>query len=110
MAQIFAPKSWGNVQEWCRKLADAIDLLANGTSRTVWSVTLTANATSTTVSSVYVTPSSHITLTPTTLNAAAELGNGTAYISARNNGASFVITHANNAQTDRTFSYEVRNP
>ena len=39
-----------------------------------------------------------------TANAAAEIGNGTMYIGAVNNGA-FVVTHANNAQADRTFLY-----
>jgi hypothetical protein len=34
----------------------------------------------------------------------AEIGNGTMYIGAINNG-SFVVTHANNAQADRTFLY-----
>lgn len=110
MAQIYAPKAWGSVSgqiaEWCRKLAEAIEQIANGSSRTVGSVTLTANATTTTVVSQNVTPSSHITLTPTTANAAAEVP----YISARTNGASFVITHANTASTDRTFTYEIRNP
>lgn len=112
MAQIFAPKIWGAVAgptaEWCRKLAEAIDQLANGSSRTVGSVTLTAGATSTTVSSVYVTPTSHITLTPTTANARDDAPD--CYISARNNGVSFVITHPSDADTDKTFTYEVRNP
>lgn len=110
MAEIYAPKTWGNIQEWCRKLAEAIDLLAEGTSRTVGSVTLTANAATTTVTDTYVTPTSHISLTPTTAHAATEYGAGTWYISARTNGTSFVITHANNAQADRTFTYEIRNP
>lgn len=112
MAQIYAPKSWGSVTgqiaEWCRKLAEAIEQMASGASRTVSSVTLTAGVTSTTVTSTFATPSSHITLTPTTANAAAALA--TTYISTRTNGTSFVLTHANNAQTDRTFTFEVRNP
>ena len=33
-----------------------------------------------------------------------EIGNGTMYIGTVNNG-SFVVTHANNAQADRTFLY-----
>lgn len=112
MAQIFAPKFWGAVSgqtaEWCRKLAEAIDQIANGASRTVGTLTLTAGTASTTVESVYVAPASHITLTPTTANAAAALA--TTYVSARNNATGFVLTHANNAQTDRTFTFEVRNP
>ena len=110
MAQIFAPLSWGNVAEWCRKLAEAIDLMANGQSRTVGSVTLTASTTTTTVTDKRITPSSHIPFTPTTANAAAEIGAGGMYVSARTNATSFVITHANNSQTDRTFTYEIRSP
>lgn len=112
MAQIFAPKIWGSVAgptaEWCRKLAEAIEQLANGSGRSVGTLTLTAGTTTTTVQSIYVTPTSHITLTPTTANGAAAIA--TTYVSARNNGVSFVLTHANSAQTDRSFTYEVRNP
>jgi hypothetical protein len=114
MAQVFAPNSWGNVSgpvaEWCRKLAEAIGQIASGASKTVGSVTLTASAASTTVTSEYVTGDCHVSLTPTTANAAAEIGNGTLYVSARTNGASFQLTHANSAQTDRTFTYEIRRP
>jgi hypothetical protein len=39
-----------------------------------------------------------------TANAAAEVGAGTIYISAVSH-RSFTITHANNAQTDRTFGF-----
>lgn len=110
MAQIFAPKSWGDIKEWCRKLAEAIDQLAGGASKTVGTVTLTANAASTTVMNIYVTESSHITLEPTTQNAATEKAAGTLFTSTRANGTSFTITHANNSQTDRSFTFEVRNP
>jgi hypothetical protein len=108
------PKTWGGVggpiAEWARKLAEAIEQLAAGTSKTVSSVTLDANATSTTVTNVYVTPSSHITLEPTTANAATEKAAGTMYVSTRTNGTSFVITHANSSQTDRTFTFQISNP
>lgn len=112
MAQIYAPKSWGGVAggvaEWVRKLAEAIDQLAAGASKTVSEVTLTANATSTTVMTPYVTPNSHITVTPTTANARDAWKD--CYISARTNGTSFVITHPSDADTDKTFTFEVRNP
>jgi hypothetical protein len=41
-----------------------------------------------------------------TANAAAEVGNGTIYVSAVTNG-SFTLTHANNSQVDRTFRYAI---
>ena len=43
---------------------------------------------------------------PTTANASAEIGNGTIFISARNDG-NYVLTHANNSQNDRTFLYVI---
>jgi hypothetical protein len=43
-------------------------------------------------------------LFPRTAHAAAELAAGGCYVSAVGSG-SFTLTHANNAQTDRTFSY-----
>lgn len=69
-------------------------------------VTLTASAATTVVSDRRVGPNSVITFMPTTANAAAEIGNGTMYVSARSDGT-FTVTHANNAQTDRTFGYRV---
>ena len=42
----------------------------------------------------------------TTANAAAEVGAGGMYVSAQGDG-SFTVTHANNAQADRTFDYTV---
>ena len=43
---------------------------------------------------------------PTTANASAEQGAGTMFVGPRAK-QSFTITHANNAQTDRTFAYSV---
>jgi hypothetical protein len=65
-------------------------------------VTLTENATSTTLTDARIRYDSPIILVPTTSNAAGALA--TTYISesSRANGSA-VITHANNAQTDRTF-------
>ena len=47
---------------------------------------------------------STVVLTPTSAHAAAELGNGTIYVSAVANG-SFTVVHASNSQTDRSFVY-----
>ena len=76
----------------------------------VGDVTLTANAATTTVNSgaaLLCAPDSHVSLSPTTANAKAEHASATgAYVSSRSDG-SFVITHNNNAQADRTFTYAV---
>jgi hypothetical protein len=77
------------------------DLFA-GRSNAVGTVTLTASVATTTVTAINCGLGSRVFLMPTTANASAEFGNGTIRISAVANG-SFTITHANNAQTDRTF-------
>jgi hypothetical protein len=67
---------------------------ANGT------VTLDDGETSTTVAAPNCAEGSGVFLSARTANAAAALA--TAYVGTVSNG-SFVITHANNAQTDRNF-------
>lgn len=90
-----------------RAIALVVNRNQEGKLNCVGDVTLTANAASTTVNSgaaLLCGPDSFIGLCPLTANAAAALA--TTYTSARNNG-SFVITHANNAQADREFTYSV---
>ncbi len=87
-----------------RKVATAINQLAQGRSNAVGTVTLVANAASTVVTAKNCGAGSVVLLSPLTAHAAAELGNGTIYVSAVANGA-FTLSHANNAQTDRTFGY-----
>ena len=108
MADLAPVDFWANLREWCRKLALAANNALHGVNMSVSSVTLTANQATTTVLTPYVTESSHITFTATTANAAGELA--TMYVSTRTNETSFVITHANNAQADRTFTYMISNP
>lgn len=67
-------------------------------------VTLTANAASTTIADARLANTSALVLDPMTAQAATELAAGTVYVLAANrSNGSCVITHANNAQTDRTF-------
>ena len=49
-------------------------------------------------------PTAQVFLFPKTAHAAAELAAGGCYVSAVAAGT-FTLTHANNAQTDRTFAY-----
>jgi hypothetical protein len=90
-----------------KKVILSIQQIAAGRSNAVGSVTLTAGAASTVVTDNNFAPGSVPRFTPTTANAAAEIGNGTMYVSARAN-KSFTITHANNAQADRTFLYAIQ--
>ena len=83
-------------------LADRINGCIEGKLNAVGTATLTANAGSTTVSDNLFESNMVPVLMPTTANAAAALTN--VYVSARAKG-SFTLTHANNAQVDRTFLY-----
>lgn len=100
-----APRTWGQVPEHLRILADRINQLINGRSNAVGDVTLTANAASTTLTDARIGPDSFIGLMPTTSNAAAALT--ATYVTSRGKGTA-TITHANNAQTDRTFRYSIQ--
>lgn len=88
-----------------RLLQIALDDIAVLSSNSA-EVTLIANAVGTIITADSITAASHFSFTPLTANAAAELGAGTMYVSARAAGSA-TITHANNAQTDRTFSYSL---
>lgn len=87
-----------------RVFALAINELTQGRSNATGSVTLTANAASTAVTNDNFAPGSTVYFTATTSNAAT--GVTAMYISARAKGT-FTITHANNAQTDRTYLYAI---
>jgi hypothetical protein len=86
------------------EIIQTINQINLGNLNNAATVTLTANAATTTVTNSRVSGNSFISFMPTTANAATELAAGTMRVSSRNKGE-FVITHANNAQTDRTFSY-----
>ena len=95
---------WRNPGDSVRRLAGAISELADGRSNGFGSVTLTDSAATTAVTDRRVGTDTVISFMPTTANAAAEVGAGGMYVGTVTEG-SFTITHANNAQTDRTFTY-----
>jgi hypothetical protein len=84
------------------KFALSLQQLASGRSNATGSVTLTAGATSTVVTPDNCAPGSAVFLFPKTANAAAALS--TTYVGTVGK-QTFTITHANNAQTDRSFFY-----
>ena len=86
------------------RIVRAIRELYEGRSNAVGTFTLAANAASTTVTAGNCGSGSTVLAFPRTANAAAEWKNGTMFIGAVANG-SFVVTHANNPQNDRTFMY-----
>lgn len=90
-----------------KRIILAIQQLAAGRSNAVGTVTLATGAATTIVPDRNCTLGSTPLLSPVTANAAAEVGNGTMYVSAVANG-SFTITHANSATPGRTFLYSLQ--
>jgi hypothetical protein len=84
------------------RLVQSIRDLFAGRSNAVGTVTLTAGAASTVVTALNVGKDSRIFLTPKTANASAEFGAGSIYVGTVGAGT-FTITHANNANADKTF-------
>jgi hypothetical protein len=87
-----------------RKITTAINQLAQGRSNAVGTLTLAVGATTTVVAAGNCGAGSVVLLSPLTAHAAAELANGTIYVSAVTSG-SFTLAHASNTQTDRTFGF-----
>ena len=87
-----------------RALAQWAREVNQGHLQNTGNVTLAAGAATTVVTDLRVGAFSFIGFMPTTANAAAEIGAGAMYVSSRSAEA-FTITHANNAQVDRTFVY-----
>lgn len=101
-----APRTHSDSKTHRQILADRINNTIAGGLNVTGEVTLTANAATTTLTDTRLSAFSAVIFTPKTANAAAEQGNGTIYVSAYIKG-SCTITHANNAQTDRTFRYVI---
>jgi hypothetical protein len=86
------------------KIVFTVRELCNGRSNAVGTFTLAASAATTTVTATNCGAGSSVLCFPTTAHAGAELAAGGMYIGTVSNG-SFVVTHANNSQVDRTFMY-----
>jgi hypothetical protein len=106
MAVDYPPTWLSDIPEWCRKLAIAVSQALRGKTDNIGTFTLTANSATTTVTETQgrIGKDTVIIWTPTTANAAAAITN--IYLSSRNvTSNTFTLTHTNNAQVDRTFSY-----
>ncbi len=88
-----------------RQLAQQLTTAIQGRLDCTFSLTLTANAASTTIIDSRISLSTAVLAMPTTANAAAEIGNGTMYFTPT--AGQCVVTHANNAQADRTFTIAI---
>lgn len=86
------------------RIIQSIRELWEGRSDAVGTVTLAASVTTTLVTAANIGAGARILLTPQTANAAAALA--TTYVVQSSAGrGKFTLTHANNAQTDRTFGW-----
>lgn len=102
----FPPPAANNPE--ARRMWDALQPIRRGKLECVTEFTLTANAATSTLSFRGLSPQSVVIFDPKTANAAAELYGGTMYVLTANRGNdSWTVTHANNANADRTFQVAV---
>lgn len=93
-------ESWSAIKTWVLEAAAAINRLNSGKMNVTLDVTLTANAGTTTVTDARISDVCALILVPKTANAVAALA--TTYPSSQSSGSA-VLTHTNDAQTDKTF-------
>lgn len=104
MSLLEVPLQNPNAGQHRYQLAQTLNEIISGRSNAAGTFTLTTSSATTEIDDNQFAIDQVPVLIPTTSNAAAELANGTMYLSARANG-SFTFTHASNAQSDRTFLY-----
>lgn len=105
-----APESLSDVREWLFRVSRIVNNIMNGRTNNVGNVTLTANVGTTVISLAkgQLSQDSAIIFDPLTAHAATELYGATMYVLTANRDVTnkqFTITHANNAQSDRSFRY-----
>lgn len=93
--------------EFRRRVSLLLNQILDGRNDARGTFTLAASTTTTAVTDVRCSINSVVSPMPTTANAAAEVGAGGMFITPAN--GSFTVTHASNAQTDRTFKYAIDN-
>ena len=99
---------FAGVNQMMRRLYDSIFRARQGKLDCIAELTLTAGVTTTVLNDIRLSNQSVVLFDPKTANAAAELAAGTMYVlTANRSTGSWVITHANNAQTDRTFQVSI---
>lgn len=86
-----------------RKIVDVVRQLVEGKSNAVGVFTLTSGTTTTTVKATTCSPGSVVLLGAMFPDAANDMAT-TSYVAGT---GQFVLTHANNARTDRTFGFFV---
>lgn len=89
-----------------KRIVQSVRELVEGRHNAADRFTLTPGAVTTVVTHPNCSKDCEPQFSARTANAAAEIGNGTIWISSVDQG-SFTVRHANNAQADRTFGYIV---
>ena len=106
--QLEADPDFEGVVRWARQTTAWALRVMKGKTANFGEVTLTANAASTAVTDDRCTTGSVILFDPMTANAATELAAGGMYVlEANRRSGTFTITHANDANADKTFRYVV---
>lgn len=104
--RVSLPPQWiTDDTQWKRQASAWMQEVHQGHLANTGIVTLQANAASTVVSDDRVGQHSFVGLMPQTANAAAELASGQLYVTTGKK--TFTIAHRNNAQEDRTFTYNI---
>lgn len=99
---------FSDVTIYMQRVWAAIYKIRRGKLECVVEFTLTANVATTILRDERLSAQSVVHLDPKTANAAAELGNGTAYCLTVNRGVGvWTFTHVNNAQADRLFQLSI---
>lgn len=98
------PQTLDDTEQWQRQSAAWMNEANQGHLQNTGIITLNANQNTTVVIDERAGLDTYVGFMPRTVNAAAEMGNGSMWVSTQAK-QSFTITHANNAQTDRTFIY-----
>ena len=100
--------SFSDLTPWLRTFWDAFSHVRHGKMDCVLEFTLTANAATSTLTFEWLSPQSVVTFDPKTASAATELYGATMYVLTANRGnKTWTVTHANNANADRTFQVSV---
>ena len=98
--------TFSHVTAYCRRLWDALHSMRLGKIECTGEITLTANAATTVLNRKGLSPQSVVHFDPKTANAATELYGATMYVLTANRANdAWTITHANNANADKTFQY-----
>ena len=89
---------------WVQQIASVVNKLLQGKMNAVIPVTLTANSTTTVVTDARISGSSSVYLQPLTADAAAAQGGSPWVLVTSQLAGTLTLTHANDANADKTFN------